>query len=129
MITVYISQPMTGRKECDIIEERGRAAEEIMAIYGKDVEICDSYRTDIERENIESTMLYTNNTPDLYWLGESIRSLSWADVIWFCDGWEHSRGCKVENMCATLYDIEKSFPTDKVRLTLCKDKEGSVYGH
>ena len=126
MITVYISQPMTGRKECDIIEERGRAAEEIMAVYGKNVEICDSYRTDIEREHIESTMLYTNNTPDLHWLGESIKSLSWADVIWFCDGWENSRGCKVENMCATLYDIEKSFPTDKVRLTLCKDKEGSV---
>lgn len=128
MLTVYISQPMTGRKECDIIEERGRAAEEIMSIYGKDVEICDSYRTDIERENIESTMLYTNNTPDLYWLGESLKSLSWADVIWFCDRWEHSRGCKVENMCATLYDIEKSFPTDKVRLTLCKNKEENIYG-
>ena len=116
MLTVYISQPMTGRDETDIIEERGRAAEEIKAIYGKDVEICDSYRTDIEREHAESTMLYYNNTPDLYWLGESLKSLSWADVIWFCDGWEHSRGCKVENLAASLYGIEKLFPWSPIRL-------------
>ena len=57
MLTVYISQPMTGRDETDIIEERGRAAEEIKAIYGKDVEICDSYRTDIEQDKRNSIIL------------------------------------------------------------------------
>ena len=57
-MTIFISQPMTGRTETDIIEERGRAAEQIKKIYGDNIEICDSYRTDIERDNTEKTRLY-----------------------------------------------------------------------
>ena len=115
-MTIFISQPMTGRTETDIIEERGRAAEQIKTIYGDRIEICDNYRTDIEREHAEKTFLYRNYNKDVYWLGESIESLSWADLIWFVDGWEKSRGCRIENLIATEFGIEKSFPTDQIRL-------------
>ena len=115
-MTIFISQPMTGRTEADIIEERGRAAKQIKKIYGDNIEICDSYRTDIERDNTEKTRIYHNHNKDVYWLGESINSLSWADLIWFVDGWERSRGCRIENHIATEFGIEKSFPTDQIRL-------------
>ena len=115
-MTIFISQPMTGRTETDIIEERGRAAEQIKTMYGDRIEICDNYRTDIEREHAEKTLLYRNYNKDVYWLGESIESLSWADLIWFVDGWEKSRGCRIENLIATEFGIEKSFPTDQIRL-------------
>ena len=115
-MTIFISQPMTGRTETDIIEERGRAAEQIKTIYGDRIEICDNYRTDIERKHAEKTLLYRNYNKDVYWLGESIESLSWADLIWFVDGWEKSRGCRIENLIATEFGIEKSFPTDQIRL-------------
>lgn len=122
-MTVFISQPMTGLGEADIIEQRGEAAEQIKKIYGDKVEICDSYHTDIEREHIASTYLYDSPNRDVYWLGRSIETLCWADLIWFTDGWENSRGCKIENMVASLYGIEKSFPTDGIRIKMSKQND------
>lgn len=115
MPTIYISQPMSGRSEAEIIEERNRAVEEIIKIYGADVEICDNYHTDCERNIVASTTLQYNTNHDLYWLGEALKVLSWADVIWFCADWEFSRGCKIENMAALFYGVERVYPWSAIR--------------
>ena len=41
----------------------------------------------------------------LEYLGESLKLLAGADWVWFCDGWDEARGCKVENTCAREYGI------------------------
>ena len=35
----------------------------------------------------------------------AIADLSKADVAFFSNGWEHSRGCKIEHACAVEYGI------------------------
>lgn len=35
-------------------------------------------------------------------IGDLIMQL---DFLWFCEGWEQARGCKIENLCAREYGI------------------------
>ena len=42
----------------------------------------------------------------MWYLGESLKKLSEADVAIFAKGWWRSRGCKVEHESAVAYGIE-----------------------
>lgn len=64
-------------------------------LYGNDVEIIDNY--------------FCGNENTLFKLGKSIELLSKADIIYFCKGWNKARGCKIEYMCASDYDIKIIF--------------------
>lgn len=92
---VFISQPMRGLAEREIKLNRLRAIENIKSLYGNDVEIIDSY--------------FDNNEKPLFKLGKSIELLSKADIIYLCKGWNKARGCKIEYMCASGYDIKIIF--------------------
>ena len=39
-------------------------------------------------------------------LGKSIELLAQADVVYFCDGWEYARGCKIEHDAAVAYGLD-----------------------
>lgn len=92
---VFISQPSHRLGEREIKLNRLRAIENIKSLYGNDVEIIDSY--------------FNNNEKPLFNLGKSIELLSTADVIYLCKGWNKERGCKIEYMCASDYDIKIIF--------------------
>lgn len=92
---VFISQPMRGLAEREIKLNRLKAIENIKSIYGNDVEIIDNY-------------LNSNEKP-LFNLGKSIELLSTADVIYLCKGWNKARGCNIEYMCASDYNIKIIF--------------------
>lgn len=64
-------------------------------IYGNDAEIIDNY--------------YVGNEKPLFKLGKSIELLSKADIIYLCKGWNKARGCKIEYMCASDYDVKIIF--------------------
>lgn len=40
---------------------------------------------------------------------KAIELLSKADIIYLCKGWNKARGCKIEYMCASDYDIKIIF--------------------
>ena len=120
---VFISQPMTGLTEEEILSIRKQARDNIVAIYGDDVRIIDGYYSDLSRQNIEQSMDGVVNSWDIFWLSESLNSMSEADLIWFVDGWQHSKGCTIEHLCASLYGIDMEFET------LATRKDGSYkYG-
>ena len=120
---VFISQPMTGLTEEEILSIRKRAKDNIIAIYGDDVKIIDSYYSDLSRQNVEQSMDGVVNSWDIFWLSESLNSMSEADLVWFVDGWQHSKGCTIEHLCASLYGVEMEFET------LATRKDGSYkYG-
>lgn len=88
---LFISQPMAGRGEEDLIREREWVIAQMRRRYGPDVEIIDS-------------LLRPDKDP-VWLLGESIKLMSLADAVYFCRGWQRSRGCMVEYMIAGSYGI------------------------
>lgn len=92
---VFISQPMRGFAEHEIKLNRAKAIENIKRLYGNDVEIIDNY--------------FDSDEKPLFKLGKSIELLSKADIIYLCKGWNKARGCKIEYMCASDYDIKIIF--------------------
>lgn len=112
---VFISQPMTGLCEEEILATRRAEREKIYKFFDNDnveVTIVDSYIDDDIRSAFQGCRIDIINW-DVYWLSQSLQKLAMADVLWLCDGWEYSKGCEVELMCAELYDIDVIYPEER----------------
>ena len=107
IINVFISQPMTGRSEEEILATRQKAIEKIHQLFdadGEQVNIIDSYIDDATRNEFQGRMGDAINW-DIYWLSQSLQRLALADTIWLCEGWEYSKGCNIELKCAIQYGL------------------------
>lgn len=95
MKKLFISQPMRGKTDEEILAERKKAIESAKRNLGEPVEVIDSF--------------FQNAPADarpLWFLGKSLELLSTADIAYFAKGWEDARGCRIENQCAIEYGIE-----------------------
>ena len=92
---VFISQPMNGKDEQTILEERAEMVSRIKEQY-PDAEILESYFEDYNPS--------TGNV-GLKYLTKSLELLADADEAWFAPGWQNARGCRIENDCAIAYGI------------------------
>lgn len=95
MKKLFISQPMKGKTDEEILAERKKAIESAERNLGEPVEVIDSF--------------FQNAPADarpLWFLGKSLELLSTADIAYFAKGWEDARGCRIENQCAIEYGIE-----------------------
>lgn len=95
MKKLFISQPMRGKTDEEILAERKKAIESAERNLGEPVEVIDSF--------------FQNAPVDarpLWFLGKSLELLSTADIACFAKGWEDARGCRIENQCAIEYGIE-----------------------
>lgn len=95
MKKLFISQPMRGKTDEEILAVRQRAIESAERHLGEKVEVIDSFFKDAP----------VTNRP-LWFLGESLKLLATADVAYFTKGWEEARGCRIENTCAIEYGID-----------------------
>ena len=94
MKKLFISQPMRGKTDEEILAVREKAIESAKSYLGEDVEAIDSF--------------FQNAPVDarpMWFLGKSIELLSTADVAYFAEGWEEARGCRIEHLCALEYGI------------------------
>ena len=89
---VFISQPMNGKSDEEIIEEREKAVSEVKKSYGEDIEVLESFFKGIPHD-----------ASPLYYLGEAIKVMDQADIVFFCKDWEKYRGCCIEHECAEKY--------------------------
>lgn len=94
MKKLFISQPMNGKTDDEILTDRSNAIQSAKESLGEDVEVIDSF---FRCAPVDAT--------PLWYLGESLKMLSLADAAYFAHGWESARGCKIENMCAKEYGI------------------------
>lgn len=95
MKKLFISQPMRGKTDEEILAERKKAIESAERNLGEPVEVIDSF--------------FQNAPADarpLWFLGKSLELLSTADIAYFAKRWEDARGCRIENQCAIEYGIE-----------------------
>lgn len=94
MKKLFISQPMRGKTDEEILAVRAKAIESAKKHLGEDVEVIDSF------------FGTSDMTRALEFLGESIKRMAQADVAYFAKGWEEARGCRIENTCAIEYGID-----------------------
>lgn len=94
MKKLFISQPMAGLSEEEVLREREIAIKEAKSVIGDSVEVIDSFITDTPQDCVP-----------LWYLGRSILLLAKADVAYFGRGWKEARGCVIENLCAVQYGI------------------------
>lgn len=96
MKKLFISQPMRGKTDKEILAEREKAIASAERFLGEKVEVIDSFFQNVPE---------VENRP-LWCLGESLKLLATADVAYFAKGWELYRGCRIENTCAVEYGID-----------------------
>ena len=97
---VFISQPMSGKREKEIKEDRLHILEQLQrfGIYEKDLDIIDTY---VKEEPPEDSNVR------LWFLGKTIEKLAQADLVVFAEDWGKARGCRIEHECAKIYHIPK----------------------
>ena len=92
---VFLSHPMHNLT-CERVHEiRQKAIDELISVYGDNIEIIDNYNHKDVPENAGR----------LWHLGTSIRMMEDADLVYFCDNWKHSNGCIVEHLICEQYRI------------------------
>ena len=114
---IFISQPMTGKSEEEILTTRQKEIDEIHQLFdtdGVEINIIDSYIDDATRKCFEEHIGDGINW-DIHWLSQSLKMLAMADMIWLCDGWEYSNGCNIELECATRYGISIMYPESTLK--------------
>lgn len=94
MKKLFISQPMNGKTDEEILKERKKAIKQAEELLKEPIEVIDSFFQNAP----------TDAKP-LWFIGKSIELLSTADVVYFAKGWENARGCKIEHECAVQYNI------------------------
>lgn len=100
MKKLFISQPMKGKTDEEILKEREQAvreAEKYLKENGiqEEVQLIDSF--------FQSAPV---GARPLWFLGKSLELLSTADLVYFAEGWEKARGCRIEHMCAVQYELQ-----------------------
>ena len=109
---IFISQPMTGKSEEEILATRQKEIEKIHQFFdadGVEINIIASYIDDATRKCFEEHIGDGINW-DIHWLSQSLKMLATADMIWLCEGWEHSKGCNIELECAIQYGLVIVYP-------------------
>ena len=93
---VFISQPMKGLSNEQILSTREEAIKEIKERYREEeIEIIDSFFKDAPVD-----------AKPLWYLSDSLKLMSSADIVAFVDGYNSARGCNIEHICAKEYDYK-----------------------
>ena len=91
---VMISQPMRGKSEEQIKNERANVIEKFNKLH---IEVVDTIFTDEAPKNSNEAVHY---------LAKSIDAMKYIDAIYFMKDWQIARGCKVERKVAEEYGIK-----------------------
>lgn len=97
-----LSQPMAGKTDEEIIATREKA---IKVLEEKGYEVVNTLFTDewYSAENMEARGVV--QIP-LCFLAKSLENMSLCHAVYFCEGWENARGCRIEHSTAFAYGLE-----------------------
>lgn len=88
---VMISQPMRGKTNKQIREERKKVIE---TLENKSYEVIDTIISEDAPKDCDKA---------IYYLSKSIEFIGQVDCVYFMKGWEKARGCKIEHQVAVEY--------------------------
>lgn len=95
---VMISQPMNGKSNFVIRKEREDIVNKFKKIH---IDVIDSII-----EETANPEIYNEYNPALFYIAKSIDFMAQVDAIYFMEGWEKSRGCRVERKVAEEYGLK-----------------------
>lgn len=98
MKRILISQPMGDKSAEEVISERKNL---VSKLENLGYEILDNVFTDEPTDDVVNT--------NIYYLSKAIKLMTQADKIVFMNGWEKSRGCRIEMEIASKYNIPYVF--------------------
>lgn len=96
---IYISLPITGYD----LSERRKYAERVKAHLKRihqQAEVVTPFDVNPDQE-----LSYAE------YMGNDIAALLTSDAVYFCKGWDKSRGCRLEHSAAVEYKISTIFST------------------
>lgn len=96
MKKLFISQPMNGKTDEEILREREEAILIAQDIVGEEVQVLETFFDD-----------FGPDKKPLHYLAKSLEYLAEADIAYFVPGWKKARGCKIEHTCAVEYGIDR----------------------
>lgn len=96
-----ISQPMAGKTPEEIVEVRDKAVKHLEELG---YEVLDTYFPN----DFNGLPMDILNKP-LFFLGQSLMYMSYCDTVYFCDGWDKTRGCILEHEAAEAYGLELAY--------------------
>lgn len=102
---IFISQPMSNLSIEQVKSDRERAKLDLcnMVFPGEDEFDDDNFLDNLQEDKDPNT------THPLNYLGDDIKMLEHADLVYFVKGWEKSRGCHIEFQVAREYKIPMMF--------------------
>lgn len=130
---VMISQPMNGIPDSEVRRIQNELKERFAKYH---IEVVDSFLTEEADTNLRNQ--------GVFYLGRTIQKfLSDADAVYFVNGWEKARGCRIERAICEEYGImilddsffkqenevhiKRQFGMDKIQIMPCKS-EDNIYG-
>ena len=102
MKKAMLSQPMAGKTNEEIVATREKA---IKFLESNGYEIVNTLFTDEWYSQEKMTERGVVQIP-LCFLAKSLENMSLCHVVYFCKGWEKTRGCKIEHDAAISYGLE-----------------------
>lgn len=96
MKKVMISQPMKGKTKEQIYAERELAVKELRERGYEEYKVIDTVFAESPEE--------AQNKP-VWYFSKAIEAMSTVDAVYFMEGWEEARGCKLEHQIAEAYGI------------------------
>lgn len=90
---IFISQPMAGKSREQILEERKGLVRNLES--GGDT-VADSVIASTPPEGAKEALWY---------LGASLMQMATCDGVFFMEGWEQARGCRIEHAAAEAYGL------------------------
>ncbi len=100
IIKIFISQPMSGRTDEEVLNERQEAIKHIYDCFKKKkntiLVFLDQYFVDDAPADANA----------MWYLGHSISMMSKADYIYFTGVWTEARGCLIEAEIAKMYKMK-----------------------
>ena len=92
MLKLFVSMPMNGLSDDEIRTGMAEAKAEAERIMGQPMEL------------LETVFDFPEGTHPLAYLGESLKKMAEANVVYFHCGWKQARGCFVEHIAAVKYE-------------------------
>lgn len=133
VMKVMISQPMNGVPNSEVRRIQNELKERFAKYH---IEVVDSFITEEADTNLRNQ--------GVFYLGRTIQKfLSDVDAVYFVNGWQRARGCKIERQICEEYGImilddsffkqenevhiKRQFGMDKIQIMPCKS-ESEKYG-
>lgn len=97
---VFISQPMRGKTDQEIIGEREHAKDFLTGLLKEPIEFIDSnFNTYIQLKTDKS------ERTNAMLLAKALVAMATSDIVFFCRGWRETRGCLIEHEVARRYGM------------------------